>query len=258
VTRDVALNEKTKWGDWTFSISGASLSDACEFTGATTDDGDDLLTVTGEVARTGGSTGQDEPAAAFESLQVETSDSDQVDLTREFDCRSADDGRPSWAALRPSDNPTAFRSVFTAPPDSQFLLVSAGHETWRIPVTPPQPSPSNGAAVADAAPAAPAPTLIECIYGGGSWTGQGQMSDGSFQSVPQCQALRDQQMAANPYRCPRTDHYVPGPEHCAAPHTPPPVETPEQPSPWVQGQIDWANCLEAGNTEEQCREMLNG
>lgn len=35
----------------------------------------------------------------------------------------------------------------------------------------------------------------------------------------------------------------------------PPVE--QEPSPWVQGQIDWANCLDAGNTEEYCRETLN-
>lgn len=32
---------------------------------------------------------------------------------------------------------------------------------------------------------------------------------------------------------------------------------PQQPDPWVQGQIDWANCLEAGNTEEDCRQQLN-
>lgn len=35
----------------------------------------------------------------------------------------------------------------------------------------------------------------------------------------------------------------------------PPVEQPH--SPWVQGQIDWSNCLDAGNTEEYCRETLN-
>jgi len=31
----------------------------------------------------------------------------------------------------------------------------------------------------------------------------------------------------------------------------------QTPSPWVQGQIDWANCLDAGNTDEYCRETLN-
>jgi hypothetical protein len=34
-----------------------------------------------------------------------------------------------------------------------------------------------------------------------------------------------------------------------------PVE--QTPSPWVQGQIDWVDCLDAGNTEEYCRETLN-
>jgi hypothetical protein len=29
------------------------------------------------------------------------------------------------------------------------------------------------------------------------------------------------------------------------------------PSSWVQGQIDWQNCLDAGNTAEFCRESLN-
>lgn len=28
-------------------------------------------------------------------------------------------------------------------------------------------------------------------------------------------------------------------------------------SPWVQGQIDWAECLDSGKTDEQCREELN-
>lgn len=31
----------------------------------------------------------------------------------------------------------------------------------------------------------------------------------------------------------------------------------ETPSPWVQGQIDWQNCLEAGNTEDFCRATVN-
>lgn len=30
-----------------------------------------------------------------------------------------------------------------------------------------------------------------------------------------------------------------------------------EPSPWVQGQIDWADCLNSGHSEEECREMLN-
>lgn len=47
---------------------------------------------------------------------------------------------------------------------------------------------------------------------------------------------------------------------------PPPVYEPQEPyappaqntpSPWVQGQIDWSNCLESGKSEEQCRAELN-
>ena len=38
------------------------------------------------------------------------------------------------------------------------------------------------------------------------------------------------------------------------PYAPPPQNTP---SPWVQGQIDWSNCLESGKSEEQCRAELN-
>lgn len=41
---------------------------------------------------------------------------------------------------------------------------------------------------------------------------------------------------------------------------PPPVYEPQPqntPSPWVQGQIDWADCLESGYSEEECRTMLN-
>lgn len=30
-----------------------------------------------------------------------------------------------------------------------------------------------------------------------------------------------------------------------------------EPSPWVQGQIDWADCLNSGHSEEECRAMLN-
>lgn len=50
--------------------------------------------------------------------------------------------------------------------------------------------------------------------------------------------------------------YTDGNEHpysdCAQPPAPA-----TDPSPWVQGQIDWQNCLDAGNAEEYCRETLN-
>lgn len=75
---------------------------------------------------------------------------------------------------------------------------------------------------------------MECIYGGGAWTENGRMSDGSFQYHPQCAALRSEQLARNPYRCPRTDHYVPDPSQCLGPTEFPsgdqaPVERPDSP-----------------------------
>lgn len=36
-----------------------------------------------------------------------------------------------------------------------------------------------------------------------------------------------------------------------------PIITGRTPSPWVQGQIDWQNCIEAGNTQEYCRATVD-
>lgn len=72
----------------------------------------------------------------------------------------------------------------------------------------------------------PEPVFVECLYGGGSWTNQALFSDGQYRFHPECQALRDQQMAKNPYRCPQTDWYVPDPSYCSP--TAPPVSIPEE------------------------------
>lgn len=74
----------------------------------------------------------------------------------------------------------------------------------------------------------------------------------------------------NGYQCPGTDAYVNNPADCTShnlggdpiydevyPGGYPKQPSPKQPSPWVQGQIDWANCLEQGNTEQECRDQLN-
>lgn len=45
-------------------------------------------------------------------------------------------------------------------------------------------------APAAANPAVTRPTLVECIYGGGAWTENGWLSDGSYGYHPQCAALR--------------------------------------------------------------------
>ena len=68
-----------------------------------------------------------------------------------------------------------------------------------------------------AGPAAVGPTLVECIYGGGAWTDNGWMSDGSYGYHPQCAALRNEQLARYPYVCPQTDHHVADLSECAYP-----------------------------------------
>lgn len=40
---------------------------------------------------------------------------------------------------------------------------------------------------------------VGCIYGGGAWTNQGRLSDGSFQEHRTCAALRAEQLARYPY-----------------------------------------------------------
>ncbi len=60
----------------------------------------------------------------------------------------------------------------------------------------------------------PEPVFVECIYGGGAWTENARFSDGSYGPHPECQALRDQQLAENPYVCQGTDWHVPDPSYC--------------------------------------------
>lgn len=84
------------------------------------------------------------------------------------------------------------------------------------------------------------PHLVECIYGGGSWTGNGRFSDGNYGPHPDCQAKRDAQLTQNPYRCPQTDWHVPDPSWCTDPNkggranapapAPAPASVPEQPA----------------------------
>lgn len=254
VTHDLEINEEARSGDSSFTITEAAVSTHCQHTGASVADGTVILTVVGTV-ELGAEEGE---VLTSEPFAVDTREPKPVELRDASDCRAADDDRPTWDSVTEPGKPTEFFSAFTAPEEVTQLLISAGHETWRIEVSRQEAPEQRLNQPQPATTASAAPTLVECIYGGGSWTTNGRMSDGSFQWAPECQALHDQQMAANPYRCPQTDHYVPGPEHCGGGITAPPPEQQQQPSPWVQGQIDWTNCLEAGNTEEQCREMLNG
>lgn len=83
--------------------------------------------------------------------------------------------------------------------------------------------------VPETSAAATAPTLVECIYGGGSWTSQGLMSDGSYAEHPTCAALREEQLAKYPYVCPHTDHHVADLSQCLYPSGLP--SSSERPSP---------------------------
>lgn len=58
------------------------------------------------------------------------------------------------------------------------------------------------------------PQFVECTVAGGSWTTYARFTDGSSQWHPDCQALRDEQLAQNPYKCPGTDARVPDSSYC--------------------------------------------
>lgn len=80
-----------------------------------------------------------------------------------------------------------------------------------------------------------APTVVRCLEG---TPGPTLMSDGSTQYTDFCFQLMG------------------GPKILEAEKNAnaPTVTTVQTPSPWVQGQIDWANCVEAGHSEEWCDE----
>lgn len=100
------------------------------------------------------------------------------------------------------------------------------------------------------------PYIVDCQMGLGpiatTW------SDGSVTGWSSyCQSVHDQvlqgEIDANTPTC-ETDVCV-YPNGATIPN--PNYRVVETPSPWVQGQIDWQNCLEAGNTEDFCRATVN-
>ncbi len=106
------------------------------------------------------------------------------------------------------------------------------------------------------APVYEEPYIVDCQMGLGpiatTW------SDGSETGwSPYCQSVHDQvlqgEIDANTPTC-ETDVCV-YPNGATIPNPNYPVV--QTPSPWVQGQIDWQNCLEAGNTEDSCRATPN-
>ena len=141
-----------------------------------------------------------------------------------------------------NDNPTPSSST-TETPGSSTSATSSIAATTTSPETTPEATtiPETGTVTtsepvpppAPPAPSAPAqqvtaPTFVECIYGGGSWTSQALMSDGSYQWSAECQQKLDEQRAEAPYRCPQTDYYVPDPWYCDNQQVPWSVPPPSQ------------------------------
>ena len=121
-------------------------------------------------------------------------------------------------------------SADTTTSSSSTRTTTSKSTTTTVERTPETETAATGAPAA-ATPAATGPTLVECIYGGGAWTETGWFSDGSHGYHPQCAALRSEQMDQNPYRCPRTDHYVADLSECADPNgVPVPPEVQDAPA----------------------------
>ena len=259
VTHEAALDEQVTGDGWSFTVTEAVVSPDCEHTGARAPDGAAHLTFAGHISFAEEEAADDGMLLTAEPLTVVTSDDETVDLFDVSDCRPQNEDLPQWSEVTTPGTDTEFLSAFVVPDNAEFLEVVVAHETWRFPLTVNEGATEVDAAPENTAPVAVEPTLVECMFAGGSWTESGYMSDGSIQYHPDCAARQAEFFESNPYRCPQTDHRVPGPEHCLPlPEAPrQQQQQPQEPSPWVQGQIDWMNCLEAGNSEEYCREALN-
>ncbi|WP_143545763.1 hypothetical protein [Rhodococcus sp. 14-2470-1a] len=102
------------------------------------------------------------------------------------------------------------------------------------------------------------PYIVECQRGGGlgpivtSWSDGTETGWSSY-----CQSVHDQalqsEVDANTPTCESAVCVYPNGATIPNPN----YRVVQTPSPWVQGQIDWQNCLEAGNTDEFCRATLN-
>ncbi|WP_139279889.1 hypothetical protein [Rhodococcoides yunnanense] len=108
------------------------------------------------------------------------------------------------------------------------------------------------------APVYEEPYIVECQHGGGLGPIATSWSDGSETGwSAYCQSVHDQalqsEVEASTPTC-ETDVCV-HPNGATVPN--PNYRVVQTPSPWVQGQIDWQNCLGAGNTREFCRATLN-
>jgi len=100
------------------------------------------------------------------------------------------------------------------------------------------------------------PYILHCNPGGFGPI-ETYWSDGTVTGWSEyCQEVHDQtladEVAANAPVCDGTICRYP-----SGATMPDPAATPKTPSPWVQGQLDWQECKEAGNTDDYCRLTLN-
>lgn len=147
-------------------------------------------------------------------------------------------------------------STETAPPPAPTTSVVAPTAAPTVaPEVPIQPTAEIPALpMAEEAPPAPEPYIVDCQLGLGEivtyW------SDGSVTGYSDyCQSVHDQalasEVAANTPVCDGTTCRYPSGA------TMPDPAASATPSPWVQDQLDWAACIDAGNPEEYCRVALN-
>lgn len=161
-----------------------------------------------------------------------------------------------------TNSPTSSSSS-TSPASSQETTTSESSTTAApeaSTVDTPPPVPAENAAPLSQQVAVP--TFVECIYGGGSWTSNALLSDGSYQWAAECQQKLDEQRAQAPYQCPQTDYFVPDPWYCdnqSVPWSVPPPSAQETPAyllpdsaEEIAGKTWWSDCV-AHNTVEYCR-----
>lgn len=261
VVHDLEINETVRWNQWSFSFSAVETSKLCEHSQSIAPEGEVLLTVTGTVESD--SDGHDPAGTPFPGpLKAETDDGHVIEVRNAAACASPSEERPGWEAPANDNAPTEFHSVFLAPENTTHLIVTADHQTWRTAVSTRAPETKPSEAIVPPIPSESAPpTVVDCLRDGPRFFGPALMSDGSHRPDPYCQHLADNP-SDDVYWCDSIQMFTGVPDECpgarTAPESTPETVVPEEPSPWVQGQIDWSNCLAEGNTEQQCREMLEG
>lgn len=122
-------------------------------------------------------------------------------------------------------------------------------------VSPPalETPPTEGTPIVEP-PLESSPYIVSCQMGLGPI--ETYWSDGSVTGYSDyCQAQHDQssrsEVEANTPTCDGTVCRYPSGATIPDQQTP---AIPRTPSPWVQGQIDYFNCIDAGNSEEFCLE----